>query len=159
MGNRRRCTECRCSFTPSPRAAHSQRACGPACRAARDRKLARARRRREIDAHREDDRRRQQETRARRTAAAPPAPVAIMPARHAPPSAPKDLDSQKQIDRIVARVMTVSRATLERELARITVPPRSIVAGPRPASRATFRPQALDPAGESSSISGPRHAP
>ena len=47
MVPRRRCSECRCSFTPSPRAVLSQRVCGAACRAARDRKLPRGRRRRD----------------------------------------------------------------------------------------------------------------
>ena len=45
MGTRRRCSECRHTFIPSPRARSTQRDCCRACRTSRNRKLARARRR------------------------------------------------------------------------------------------------------------------
>jgi hypothetical protein len=72
MALRRRCTECRCSFTPSPRALATQRVCGSECRAARDRKLARKRRREDLDAYREDEQLRRRQCPARRGRLAAP---------------------------------------------------------------------------------------
>ena len=60
MSARKRCSECRCTFTPSPQARATQRVCSAPCRAARDRKLARKRRREDLDGFRDDDKRRQQ---------------------------------------------------------------------------------------------------
>ena len=157
MGIRRRCTECRRSFTPSPRAASSQCVCSPECRAARNRKLARARRSRDIEAYREDEKHRQQQSRAERARTVSPPPDARE--CHAPPSTHKALDSKQKIDWIVARVMAASRATFVRELTRITAASREIVVKPRPSSRATFRRQARELAKESGSIPGSCHAP
>jgi hypothetical protein len=68
MATRRRCIECRRTFTPGPRAVGTQLVCGPACRAVRDRKLARARRQKDVDGFRDDERLRQQASRAVRAA-------------------------------------------------------------------------------------------
>jgi hypothetical protein len=134
MATRRRCTECRCVFTPSPRAQSTQRVCGPECRAARDRKLARARRRREVDAYRADERGRQQERRAAQAAraaevragqaeaatpdAAQARAVTAGGGCHAPPSASNPSESLDEIVRFVDRRLEVSRASLLRALRR-----------------------------------------
>ena len=66
---RRRCAECRRTFTPAPSALATQRVCGARCRAARDRELARARRARDLDGARTDERVRQVACRKRRAPA------------------------------------------------------------------------------------------
>ena len=116
-----RCTECRRTFVPAasakttppgsetPAAKTTQRVCGAACRAARDRKLARARRRRDVEAYRADEQARQQAFRERRAAG------------HAGASAPKSEISQDEVAVIVARVLEASRATLVREMRLILV--------------------------------------
>lgn len=157
MGIRRRCTECRRSFIPSPRALATQRVCGPECRATRDRKQARKRRRDDLDAYREDELRRQQEARARRAAA--PSPPPAPPGCHAPPSPPKSTDLQEEFVRILARLVEVSRATLRREGRRRAAPMRPIVAKAPPASRATFGLQVCDPTRDPGAILAACHAP
>lgn len=154
MGIHRRCTECRCSFAPSPRALTTQRVCGPACRVARDRKLARARRRREIDDYRADERRRQEESRADRAKTAAGAPARC----HAPPSARKPPDLHEEVLQIVDRVLDVSRAILLRDLRRSWPQPRGIVAKAGRVSRATFGAQVCDPTAESGAIPAACHA-
>jgi hypothetical protein len=120
MVTRRRCSECGCRFTPSPRARATQRVCGAGCRASRDRKLARARRRRDIDECRTDERERQRKSRGARTKTAGEAQEAeIQPPGHAPASASKPAESLKEIAHFVDRAFEVSRATLMRDLSRI----------------------------------------
>jgi len=150
MASRRRCTECRRTFTPSPRALATQCVCGPACRAARDRKLARARRRREIDDYRADECDRQRASRAGRARSA--TTVGVPPGCHAPPSASKSPDLRKEIAQIVERIVARSRATLEHDLRRIWPRQREIVARPGAASRASFGAQACDSEGQSGAI-------
>ena len=72
----------------------------------RDRKLGRARRRREPEVCRAEERARQAGCRARRAEGE----------CHADASTSKTLISLSEISMIVARVLKVSRATLEREL-------------------------------------------
>jgi hypothetical protein len=106
MSARRRCTECRKTFDPAITARDTQRVCGAACRASRDRRLARARRRRELDDYRADERERQCTRRERREA----------DGCHAPPSAPKCAELPREVVEIVDRLVRVSRATLLRQI-------------------------------------------
>jgi hypothetical protein len=108
MATRRRCSECRRTFTPSAKAQTTQRVCGATCRAARDRKLARARRRCEVVEHRAEERQRQQASRALRKAAT----------CHAPASAAKSAELPEEIVRLVDHALSLSRATLMRDLRR-----------------------------------------
>ena len=101
----RRCAECRKTFTPARSARATQRVCSMACRTARDRKLARVRRRRDLDDARLDDCARQQARRVRLAATC-----------HAPPSARKCLLSPKEVGQFVDRALARSRATLVRDL-------------------------------------------
>ena len=154
MRTRRRCTECRCSFSPSPRALQTQLVCGLACRAARDLKLARTRRRREIDDSRADERRRQRTSRdARAQARAAPDP----PACHAPPSASNPLNLPDKILQFVDRSLDASRATLLRDLRREWLRLRENVATPRPVSRRSFASQDTDLPQQSAAIVDTRH--
>jgi hypothetical protein len=107
---RRRCTECRQMFTVAASARATQRVCGDQCRCARDRKLARQRRRRDLDEARADERDRQRGSRARRAEAAAESGC------HAPPSARKLLLSRQEVSEFVDRAFTRSRATLVRDL-------------------------------------------
>jgi hypothetical protein len=100
--------------------------CSRACRVARDRKLARIRRAKDIEGYRADEQRRQRESRKARAqakllsvAGAEPAPAPARTGCHAPPSASKSPNLQMEIAQIVDRVLALSRATLERELRRI----------------------------------------
>ena len=102
----RRCSECRKSFVAAPSARTTQRVCGTTCRARRDRKLARGRRRAELVDARVDERARQQRRRERRAAGK----------CHAPPSARKPSELQVEILQSVDRALTLSRATLAVEL-------------------------------------------
>jgi hypothetical protein len=81
--------------------------CSATCRAVRDRKLARARRRRDRGDVRAGERDRQRASRDRRAAAS---------GCHAPPSASKLLLSQEEMGEIVDRALARSRATLTRDL-------------------------------------------
>jgi hypothetical protein len=134
---RRRCLECGCRFTPSTRARTTQRVCGAACRVARDRKLARRRRRREIVEYRAEERDRQQavrdeRARAKREAASIDAP------RHAPASAANSLDLREEFARLVDRAVEASRASLQRDLSRIWPRFCANLAKAGTASRASF---------------------
>jgi len=113
MVTRKRCSECGRRYTPSPRAQSTQRVCGAACRAARDRKLARARRRREIDDYRADERVRQRASRAAR-AKAPTAEVGA--SCHAAPSASKPSELPEEVVQLLEHAVAASRATLLRDL-------------------------------------------
>jgi hypothetical protein len=106
MPARRRCTECRKTFDPAITARERQRVCGEACRASRDRKLARARRRRELDDCRADER---EWKRPRREGLA-------ADGCYAPPSTPKCAELPREVVEIVDRLLRVSRATLLRQM-------------------------------------------
>lgn len=137
MATCRRCAECRKTFTPARSARRSQRVCGKACRERRDRKLARARRRLDLDDARIDDRDRQ---RARREHLAAKC--------HAPPSARKCPLSPKEVRQFVDRALTRSRATLVRDFRVILLrfaPIRGEGGAPEVAmSRATLGAQGMD---------------
>jgi len=109
-----RCTECRQMFTVAASAKATQRVCGSACRRARDRKLARQRRRRDLDEARADERARQRARRARPADEAATAATAEAGC-HAPPSAPKLLLSRQEVAEFVDRALARSRATLVRD--------------------------------------------
>ena len=104
---RRRCTECRKPFEIAASAIATQRVCGATCRSARDLKLARKRRLRELVEVREEERDRQRASRARRSLGA---------GCHAPPSAAKPLLSRGEVGEIVDQALALSRATLVRDL-------------------------------------------
>ena len=91
----------------------SQKVCGAACRQRRNRKLARRRRRADLQDHRADDRERQRECRARRE----------REVCHAPPSNEKAAllaaGMRDTWDEIVAEMAAVSRATLSRRISRL----------------------------------------
>ena len=101
-----RCAECRTTFIAEPSARDTQRVCGKACRKVRDLRLARARRRRDLDEARIDERERQ---RTRRKARAESG-------CHAPPSTRKCPLSDKEVRQFVDRALERSRATLVRDL-------------------------------------------
>lgn len=122
-----RCTECRRWFEPAASAAKLQRVCGAACRKARQRKLARARRAEALDAYREDEAFRQRKSREARKAGA---------GCHAPPSAPKYADIKRKVLDSWDKATAASRASLERRLPGIV---RAIL-------RADGTAQASDPA-------------
>lgn len=118
MGTRRRCSECRHTFTPSPRARSTQRVCCQACRGSRNRKLARVRRRKDLDAYRNDERERQRDRRlTKRRSQSTPA-VALCPRCHAHASASKYADLPEDLLRFVDRAFAKSRASLLRDLRR-----------------------------------------
>jgi len=157
MVTRRRCSECRCSFHPSPRSLATQQVCSAECRAARDRKLARARRRLDIDEYRADERERQQAFRQRR--AKPQAAVAPDPAPcHAPASASKSSESLEEVIRFVAGAFEASRATLLRDLSQMTRQISEILATARQVSRASFGVQVPDSTAQFNPDRGGRHA-
>lgn len=103
---RRRCAECRRTFTPAASAVATQRVCSAACRAARDRAQARGRRVRDLDGARLDERERQAARRKRRAAAD----------CHAAASDAKPLKSREEVRRFVDMVLARSRTTLQRDL-------------------------------------------
>lgn len=141
MAPRRRCSECRCTFTPSPRARTKQRVCGPACRKTRDHKLARKRRRNDIDGYRDDERGRQRASRAARAAARGVDPPRD---RHAPASDAKSSEVREKIARIVDRAVALSRATLVRDLSREWPRMHEILVGGVAVSRTNIRGQVPD---------------
>src|SRR5260221_10484332 len=106
MAASRRCTECRTTFTAEPSARDTQRVCGERCRKARDRRLARVRRRRDRDDARADERERQRASRRARAEGG----------CHAPPSPRKCPLSDREVRQFVDRALDRSRATLERDL-------------------------------------------
>lgn len=105
MGICRRCTECRKTFAPARSALSTQRVCSKACRDRRDRKLARARRRRDLDDARIDERARQRARRAH-----------LVETCHALPPVPKCPLSPKEVRQFVDRALARSRANLVRDL-------------------------------------------
>jgi hypothetical protein len=104
-----RCTECRKWFTPAVTATLHQRVCGQECRRRRRAKLARARRGAGLEECRDDERERQ---RKHREAAAPGR-------RHEPASDGKSPELLGKMQRIVDKVVGLSRASFEREIRRI----------------------------------------
>jgi hypothetical protein len=129
----RRCTECRARFQPALSAVHTQRVCCDAkCRASRRRKLARRRRERRLQDYRVDERNRQRESRKRRreeVAASVPVSAATgssdstetprptVPC-HAPPSSTDPMEIARKMLEEWDRHHALSRATLERWIAR-----------------------------------------
>ena len=106
MVPRRRCTECRKTFSPAATARRTQRVCCATCRAARDRRLARARRRRELGDFRADERERQRTRRER------PGGEGC----HAPPSTRNYPQLPREVVDFVDRLTRLSRASLLRRL-------------------------------------------
>jgi hypothetical protein len=135
-------------FTPSPRAGAVQRVCGAACRVVRDRKLARARRRRELVDYRAEERERQQTCRQKRSAAE----------CHAPPSALKSSKTQDEIARLVDRALRLSRARLVRDLGVALLVLSVFLATAWRASRASFAARGAEIVGESDRFVATRHA-
>lgn len=88
----------------------TQRVCGVVCRAKRDRKLARVRRRDDLDGARIAERQRQRLNRVRRAAAS---------GCHAVPSQRKGLGSLEEVGRFVDRALRLSRGSLVGDLAEI----------------------------------------
>lgn len=125
MSKCRRCTECRCVIR-SAKATSKQRVCGPACRAKRDSKLQRARRRRDIEDHRADERERQRASRARRRGEA---------TCHAPPAESKAAKVKDKLGQIVDGAPPLSRASLEQQVAELMPMLRQIVANHAPVTR------------------------
>jgi hypothetical protein len=120
MATRKRCTECRKTYTPTPRAKKTQRVCGEECRKKRDRKLAKARRRREIVDYRSDERERQQRRRDPLHPASPTSPKERSAAEcHAPASMRNASISLKKVEEFVDHALALSRATLMRNLREI----------------------------------------
>jgi hypothetical protein len=155
MVTRRRCSECGGGYTPSPRAGSRQRVCGPECRASRDRKLARGRRRRDVDAYRADERVRQRasrDSRAKARAAASGAPC------HGPPSAPKSSELPEEVVRFLDRAFEASRASMLHDLRREWLRLRESVAKGEGVSRASFGDQVPASAARSGPDLARRHA-
>lgn len=115
--------------------------CGPTCRAARDRKLARARRRREPEDYREDERERQRQSRGARRAKTRAAETDAV--GHAPPSAAKERQLPAEVIKFVDRAVDRSRASLMRDLLRFWPLQREIVASAGEVSRTSFGGQAM----------------
>ena len=107
---RRRCTECRRWYLPTATARKTQRLCGrEPCRAARRRKLARARRRRDVQDYRVEERKRQRRCREGRAEGS----------CHAPPSALGPLRLKAKLLESWDEATAASRATLQRRMSQI----------------------------------------
>jgi hypothetical protein len=140
--------------------------CGPACRAARDRKLSRARRRREIEDYRADERERQRQSRQARRAKAHSAEARSAEARsaeanpvgHAPASAAKPRQLPPEVVEWVERAVDRSRASLMRDLRRFWPSRSESVAASGEVSRASFGGQVMDSAKQSGTIMDGGHA-
>lgn len=120
---RRRCSECRKWFAPHPASTVSQKTCGAeACRRSRRGKLARRRRAADLEGARQEERERQRAHRARVRAGADRktsschAPGSGGRPCHGPASGTKGRESRREFEILVDRVMSASRATLEREI-------------------------------------------
>jgi hypothetical protein len=149
MVARRRWTECRRTYTPAVTARSCQRVCSPECRHDRDRKLARSRRRRDLDEHRAADRERQKEWRAGRAASG----------CHAPPSGRKRSEWPREIIETVDRLFQQSRATLLRRLLGIFQGPKGpSVAKAGAVSHASFATQEPESTSDPAQNLAARHA-
>ena len=104
-----RCTECRKWFAAAVTAREHQCVCGPECRRQRRNKLARRRRRSEIEEHRADERARQQKHRDAARGAD----------RHEPASDGNYLDLLVKLQQVVDNASHLSRATFRRDARRI----------------------------------------
>lgn len=154
FGMTRRCSECRKRFVPAATAETTQCVCGAECRKRRRARLARRRRRADPEGFRVDERERQRARRQRQRAeGAPdwwpcrgsPEPLAVdcsgsgQEVCHELASARKRRNLQQEVLDIVDRSLRVSRATFEREQARIArelsrlAPSRPVGAGQAPA--------------------------
>ena len=128
MQKRCRCSECRRSFEPSPRAGKRARVCGPECRRLRRRRQKKRRREADLEGYRADERERQRQCRARRreetrsdsksVAEVPKAPVG-RDGCHGPTSAGNRPISEDKVSDPVAELIRVSRTSFERELTRL----------------------------------------
>ncbi len=141
----RRCSECRARLVPAATARATQRVCGPECRKRRRARQARRRRYADREASRADERERQKLHRERRRAGqAPQWPCRGSPelsagacsgsgheACHWLASARKCRNLQREVLEIVNRSLRVSRATFEREQARIARKLSRLAAAPR----------------------------
>jgi len=110
MSTRCRCTECRRRFNASPAAEKKQRVCSRKCRASRRRKLARKRRREDIDNARAEERERKRQLRGDRATGSTDGKCPE------PGSAGNSLKIQVQIRQILDGPFRVSRARLDEEL-------------------------------------------
>lgn len=139
-------------FTPTPSARTTQKVCGPPCRALRDNRHARRRRRDDLDEARDDERERQRKHRAatpRPAAPRPPVTPPPEPRRHAPASDEILSKTLKKLIQSWSAASDLSRATLSREIARAierSVFPRGPRGATTPAlSRATLEAQRAAP--------------
>jgi hypothetical protein len=110
---RKRCTECRGWYHAAPSALETQRVCGEAaCKRARKRKQARARRSARLQDYRADERARQKECRERRAKGC-----------HAPASDGKAAlvaaGMLETWDEMVGGLAALSRASLQRRIPRL----------------------------------------
>jgi len=121
---RKRCTECRQWYEPSPHAEEAQKVCGPKCRQSRRSRQGRRRRAEHVQDERVDERERQQRSRKQRRAQAAagqgqPAPVEGREACHVPGEACKHAEMLGKVLETWDREMELSLASLHRKLARI----------------------------------------
>jgi hypothetical protein len=121
MSTRLRCTECRKRFVGSPQAGEDQCTCSDACRVLRRRRLARERRRKDLEGYRADERERQRWRRARMAEAGAllMAQGGKSPKCHVLGSVRKSLELQEEIHRILDGPFRMSRAGFGLELQRI----------------------------------------
>lgn len=131
--SRQRCTICRSSYRPDPRAQLTQKTCSAQCRRKRRQRAAKRRRSKNLEAYRSAERKRQQRQRSRARTAnaknvtrakAQPARDAAQPARDPGRLSRAGLDPQlsRLIEKIIDSVdkqLRVSRADFERELLEI----------------------------------------
>ena len=111
---RKRCTECRCWYHPASSAVETQRVCGEAaCKRARKRKQARARRSARIQDHRADERERQRGCRAGQRARECHAPASVGKA------ALLKAGMLETWDEMVGCLSALSRASLQRRIPRL----------------------------------------
>lgn len=129
----RRCSECRAHFEPEASAREKQRVCGPGCRKLRRARLARQRRRADLDEFRAEERERQRQCRERRRTAVAAelgsqscrgSPQSACSGRggqacHGLASARKPLNLHQEVLEMVDSSLTLSRASLERATTRI----------------------------------------
>ena len=146
MGVKIRCTECGKTVPAAPSAKAKQKVCSQACRKKRNRKLARKRRRAELQEYRQDEVRRKRAQRQRDrererrqrglTAESESASWQAEADCHAPGSTYNLSEVLQKVDEIVDETFAVSRARLRQELeamvwktaAQSTMPP--VRAGP-----------------------------
>lgn len=111
---RKRCTECRGWYEPAASALETQRVCGEAaCKRARKRKQARARRSARLQDYRADERSRQRECRDRRRAKGCHAPASVGKA------ALLKAGMLETWDEMVGGLAALSRASLQRRIPRL----------------------------------------